>query len=105
MIDFDSAVALVLTEARPLPCETVALDAAADRVLAVDLRARGDAPRAAVSAMDGYAVRDADLGTLPARLPITTVAFAGRADVPVLPGGTCARVFTGGPVPHGADRI
>ncbi len=105
MIDFDSAVALVLNEARPLSCESVALDAAADRVLAADLRARGDAPRAAVSAMDGYAVRDADLATLPARLPIATVAFAGRADVPVLSPGACARVFTGGPVPHGADRI
>ena len=105
MIDFDSALALVLNEARPLPSESVALDAAADRVLATDLRARGDAPRAAVSAMDGYAVRDADLATLPARLPIATVAFAGRADVPVLPPGACARVFTGGPAPHGADRI
>lgn len=105
MIDFDTALALILAEARPLPSETVALDAAAERVLAVDLRARGDAPRAAVSAMDGYAVRDADLATLPARLPIATVAFAGRADVPSFPTGTCARVFTGGPVPHGADRI
>lgn len=105
MIDFDSALALVLKEARPLSCESVALDAAADRVLAADLRARGDAPRAAVSAMDGYAVRDADLATLPVGLPIATVAFAGRADVPVLPPGTCARVFTGGPVPHGADRV
>ena len=105
MIDFDTAVALILTEARPLPSETVALDAAADRVLAADLRARGDAPRAAVSAMDGYAVRDADLAALPARLPIAAVAFAGRADVPILPPASCARVFTGGPVPHGADRI
>lgn len=105
MIDFDTALALILNEAGPLPCETVALDAAADRVLAADLRARGDAPRAAVSAMDGYAVRDADLATLPARLPIAAVAFAGRADVPVLPPASCARVFTGGPVPHGADRI
>lgn len=105
MIDFDTALALILNEARPLPCETVALDAAADRVLAADLKARGDAPRAAASAMDGYAVRDADLATLPARLPIAAVAFAGRADVPVLPPASCARVFTGGPVPHGADRI
>jgi molybdopterin molybdotransferase len=105
VIDFDTALALILNEARPLPCETVALDAAADRVLAADLRARGDAPRAAVSAMDGYAVRDADLATLPTRLPIAAVAFAGRADVPVLPPASCARVFTGGPVPHGADRV
>ena len=94
MIDFDTALALVLNEARPLPSETVALDAAADRVLAVDLKARGDAPRAAVSAMDGYAVRDADLAMLPTRLPIATVALAGRADVPVLPPETCARVVS-----------
>lgn len=105
MIDFDTALALVLNEARPLPSETVAMDVAGERVLADDLKARGDAPRTAVSAMDGYAVRDADLATLPARLPIATVAFAGRADVPVLAPGACARVFTGGPVPHGADRI
>ena len=105
MIDFDAALALVLNEARPLPCETVALEAAGERVLAADLQARGDAPRTAVSAMDGYAVRDADLATLPARLPIVAVAFAGRADVPLLPSGTCSRVFTGGPTPHGADRV
>lgn len=105
MIDFDTALALILSEARPLPCETVALDAAADRVLVADLKARGDAPRAAVSAMDGYAVRDADLASLPARLPIAAVAFAGRAEVPILPPASCARVFTGGTMPHGADRI
>ncbi|MBA3048324.1 MAG: molybdopterin molybdotransferase MoeA [Alphaproteobacteria bacterium] len=105
MIDFDTALALILNEARPLPCETVALDAAGERVLATDLKARGDAPRTAVSAMDGYAVRDVDLATLPARLPVATVAFAGRADVPVLPAGACVRVFTGGPTPPGADRV
>lgn len=105
MIDFDTALALVLNEARPLPCETVALGDAGERVLAADLKARGDAPRTAVSAMDGYAVRDSDLATLPARLPVATVAFAGRADVPVLASGTCARVFTGGPTPQGADRV
>ncbi len=105
MIDFDTALALVLAEARPLPAETTALELADGRVLAQDLKARSDAPRTAVSAMDGYAVRDADLSALPVRLPIAAVAFAGRADVPVLNPGTCARVFTGGPVPHGADRI
>lgn len=105
MIDFDTALALVLREARPLPCKTVSLGAAGDRILATDLKARGDAPRTAVSAMDGYAVRDADMATLPARLPVAAVAFAGRADVPVLPAGACVRVFTGGPTPHGADRV
>lgn len=105
MIDFDTALALILNEARALPPETVALEAAAERVLASDLKARGDAPRTPVSAMDGYAVRNADLAILPARLPVATTAFAGRADVPELAAGTCARVFTGGPVPRGADRV
>jgi len=105
VIDFDEAVSLILNAARPLGNETVRLELAGERVLSQDLYARGDAPRTAVSAMDGYAVRDADLTTLPVRLPIAEVAFAGRADVPVLPPRCCARVFTGGPVPHGADRV
>lgn len=105
MIDFDTAAALILGAARPLEAETVPLADAGERVLAVDLKARGDAPRTAVSAMDGYAVRDADLTTLPVRLPIAEVAFAGRADVPTLPPNSCARIFTGGPVPLGADRV
>lgn len=105
MIDFDTALALLLAEAKPLGAETVALNDAEERVLAVDLKARGDAPPTAVSAMDGYAVRDADLATLPAELRVTDTIFAGRADVPALPEGVCARVFTGAPVPPGADRV
>lgn len=105
MIDFESALALILAEARPLDRETVALDAAAGRVLAEDLKARSDAPRTAVSTMDGYAVRGADLATVPARLPLASVAYPGRGDLPSLPPGTCARVFTGAPVPEAADRV
>ncbi|MDP3406292.1 MAG: molybdopterin molybdotransferase MoeA [Brevundimonas sp.] len=105
MIDFESALALVLAEARPLEPETVPIDAVAGRVLAEDLTARGDAPQTAVSTMDGYAVREVDLATLPARLPLATVIFPGHGDLPVLPPGTCARVFTGAPVPEGADRV
>lgn len=105
MIDFESALALVLAEARPLEPETVPIDAVAGRVLAEDLTARGDAPHTAVSTMDGYAVREVDLATLPARLPLATVIFPGHGDLPVLPPGTCARIFTGAPVPEGADRV
>lgn len=105
MTDFDTALARLLAQANPLGSEVVALEAASGRVLATDLKARGAAPRTAVSAMDGYAVRDVDLSILPARLPIASVAFAGRGDVPVLWPKTCVRVFTGGPVPTGADRV
>lgn len=105
MIDFETALALILAEAGPLDAETVSLDAAAGRVLAADLKARGNAPRTAVSTMDGYAVREADLATLPVRLPLASVAFPGRGDIPSLPPGRCARVFTGAPVPDTADRV
>lgn len=105
MISLEDALARIVAEARPLGTEQIGLGAAHDRVLAVDLAARGDAPRAAVSAMDGYAVRDADIGALPATLPVAARVFAGAADAVPLEPGTCARVFTGAPVPPNADRV
>lgn len=105
MIDFDEAVARVIEIARPLGAEDVALADAFDRVLAAPVVARADAPGRAVSAMDGYAVRDADLTNLPTRLPVAEVIFAGRADPSPLTPGACARIFTGAPVPQGADRV
>lgn len=105
MMSFDEALGLILAEARPLGAESIPLAQASGRVLAEDLAARGDAPRAAVSAMDGYAVRDADLARLPARLPVVARIFAGAGPVAPLPPGACARIFTGAPVPEGADRV
>lgn len=55
--------------------------------------------------MDGYAVREADLRALPARLRITASSFAGNAAPGRLGPGECARIFTGGPLPDGADRV
>ena len=105
MIDFDDAAALVLGLAQPLEAEDALLVDACGRVLAAPVTAFADAPWRAVSAMDGYAVRDADLAVLPARLPIVDTIYAGRADpAPLLP-GTCARIFTGAPTPEGADRV
>lgn len=105
MIGFDEATALVLALARPLGEETVALADAFDRVLARPVTAAADAPARPLSAMDGYAVRDADLALPPVRLPVTEAIFAGRADPAPLPPGACARIFTGAPVPEGADRV
>lgn len=105
MIGFDEACALVLELARPLGGEDVALVDAFDRVLAAPVTAHADAPARALSAMDGYAVRDADLTDPPARLPVADVIFAGRADPAPLAPGTCARIFTGAPTPEGADRV
>ena len=105
MIDFDTACALVLELAQPLGDEDVVLTDAFDRVLAAPVVAQVDAPARDVSAMDGFAVRDADLADALARLPVADVIFAGRADPAPLAPGACARIFTGAPVPQGADRV
>lgn len=105
MISLDEGLSRVVAQARPLGDEPVGLETAHGRVLAESLTARGDAPRAAVSAMDGYAVFDADLAAPPARLPVVARIFAGAADPVPLEPGTCARIFTGAPVPPGADRV
>lgn len=105
LIGFDEAVDHVRAIARPFERESVAIAEAAGRVLADPIVAKIDSPRADVSAMDGYAVRDADLGTLPARLSIAGRSFAGAGWTGPIRAGECARVFTGAPVPQGADRI
>lgn len=101
MISFDEALALVAEAARPLGTETVTLGEAHGRTLAEPVVAQVDAPPRDVSAMDGYAVREGDL---PGRLPVAGTAYAGDKLVRLAP-GTCLRIFTGGPVPEGADRI
>ncbi|MDO9245066.1 MAG: molybdopterin molybdenumtransferase MoeA, partial [Phenylobacterium sp.] len=78
MISFDDAAALVSGLARPLATERVRLDQADGRVLAVPLVARGASPAVAVSAMDGYAVREADLSRGSVSLPVVGVAYAGQ---------------------------
>jgi molybdopterin molybdotransferase len=89
----------------PLAAETVALSDAAGRVLAEDLAARRTQPPTAVSAMDGYAVRAADAARVPAKLKLIGEAPAGGAFAGQVGKGECVRIFTGGPVPDGADAI
>ena len=105
MISFDEAVELVRRAARPLGAERVGLDCAARRVLAAPVSARIASPRSDVSAMDGYAVRDADLTAFPASLKVVGESFAGAGWSGTVGSGECARIFTGAPVPPGADRI
>lgn len=105
MIAFDDATALVVGLARPLAGERVALDQADGRVLAVPVLAQRSSPAVAVSAMDGYAVREADLAGGSVRLPVMGAAYAGRGfDHPLAP-GACVRIFTGAPAPVGTDRV
>jgi molybdopterin molybdotransferase len=105
MIGFDEAIELIGSAARPLGVETVPLAQAAGRVLAAPVVAAIDSPRQDSSSMDGYAVRDADLAELPARLKIIGESFAGAGWNGTVVPGTCARIFTGAPLPGGADRV
>lgn len=104
MISFDEATAIIAALPDRTAVEDVPLDSAAGRTLAAPVVAALDSPRVDVSAMDGYAVRDADLADLPIRLPIIGAAFAGM-DVSEGGAGQCARIFTGGAVPSGFDRV
>ncbi|MGE8407241.1 MAG: gephyrin-like molybdotransferase Glp [Pseudomonas sp.] len=85
-----------------LDFEEVALAEAEGRVLASDLYATLDLPPWPNSAMDGYALRVADWSGEP--LPVSQRIFAGQSPEPLQP-GTCARIFTGAPVPAGADCV
>jgi molybdopterin molybdotransferase len=105
MISLDEAVALIRSAAKPLGRERSMLAQAAGRVLARPVIAQIDAPRADVSAMDGYAVRSADLAASPASLKVIGESFPGSGWAGTVEPGTCVRIFTGAPVPMGADRI
>lgn len=84
-----------------LPSEWLSLDAAAGRILAGDVSARMDVPPFDSSAMDGYALSHRDAG---AWLPISQRIAAGQSASPLRP-GSCARLFTGSPIPEGADCV
>ncbi len=99
------ALAAVLDGVEPLPEETAALEAAHRRVLASDLPSRRTQPPVAMSAMDGYAVRAADIATIPSRLHVIGESAAGRPLDRALRGGEALRIFTGGVVPEGADTV
>jgi molybdopterin molybdotransferase len=105
MISFDEASDIIRKVGRPLRSETVPLQHSAGRVLAAPVVAAIDSPRADVSAMDGYAVREADLASVPARLRVIGESFPGGGWQGTVEPGTCVRIFTGAPVPQGADRI
>jgi len=94
---------LALADAAPIEqIEQVVLAEADGRVLAEPLIAALDLPPWANSAMDGYALRLADCNGQ--ALPISQRIQAGTAPTPLEP-GTCARIFTGAPLPEGADTV
>jgi molybdopterin molybdotransferase len=106
MISVAEALTRVLASApKPLGAETVAIDAALGRTLANDLHALRTQPPFANSAMDGYALRAVDIASTPATLRIVGESAAGRAFAGTIGAHEAVRIFTGAPMPAGADCV
>ena len=105
LISVDEALALILDGIRPVSeIEQVPLEAALGRVLAQAIRSDIDVPGHDNSAMDGYAVRSEDISEAGVVLPVSQRIPAGHAGTELAP-GTAARIFTGAPLPPGADAV
>lgn len=105
MLSVEQALERILGAMAPLPAEQIGVADGMGRVLAQDIVARRTQPPMAMSAMDGYAVRAADLVQVPVKLRIVGQAPAGAAWPGTLGEGEAVRIFTGGPVPDGADAV
>jgi molybdopterin molybdotransferase len=102
---YDDAVAQLVAAAKAIAdTERVALDDALGRVLAEPVASGLDVPGWDYSAMDGYALKAADCAGSAVTLPVSQRVPAGTAPQPLVP-GTAARIFTGGPIPDGADTV
>jgi molybdopterin molybdotransferase len=99
------ALQRVLGDAKPLPAEMVPLNDALGRTLTEDVKALRTQPPAAVSAMDGYAVRAGDVAEAPATLHVIGEVAAGHPFEGEVGAGKAARIFTGGVMPAGADTV
>jgi len=105
LLSVRDAHARVIAAFAPLPAETVSVAEAAGRVLANAPKARLTQPPADLSAMDGYAVRAEDVPAAPSTLKLVGQAPAGGSYDHALKPGETVRIFTGGPLPMGADAI
>ena len=103
LLSVSDARSKILAALHTVPAETVPLSRASGRVLAEDVIARRTQPPSDLSAMDGYAVRAADTTNVPARLKVTGEAPAGDAYDGTIAPGEAVRIFTGAPLPRGAD--
>ena len=105
MLSVAEALAIVTAGVSLVSTEQVPLPAALGRVLAEDVAARLSHPPADVSAMDGYAVRAEDVAEVPVRLKQTGESAAGSGFDGAISAGEVVRIFTGAPLPRGANTI
>jgi molybdopterin molybdotransferase len=105
VIPVEKALEIVLAHTPTLPTEEVPLEEALGRVLAEDVRSDVDMPPFDRSAMDGYALRAADVSSPPVTLDVVGLVRAGQiADRPLV-AGQAVQVMTGAPVPAGATAV
>src|SRR5687768_2647021 len=106
MLEVADALAVVLQHAKPLKPEEVTLTPAAlGQVLAADVAADMDSPPFAKSLRDGYAVRSTDCTSPNAELTVIEEVPAGKMPTKSVGTGEAIRIFTGAPIPDGADAI
>ena len=105
LLAVSKALEQLLGSADVLKSESVPIGDAAGRILAKPIKALRTQPPFPASAMDGYAVRAADLESIPAELNVIGEAPAGHGFSGTVGAGEAVRVFTGAPVPEGADAI
>jgi molybdopterin molybdotransferase len=106
MLEVEEALAEVLRHAKPLPQTDTSLGPSTlGRVLAEDVRAENDSPPFDKSLRDGYAVRASDCASLNGELRIVAEIAAGAVPTAPIRPGECARIFTGAPMPEGADAV
>ncbi|MBZ9705910.1 molybdopterin molybdotransferase MoeA [Mesorhizobium sp. ESP7-2] len=105
LVPVAEALERLLDGAMPLAGESVPLIEAVDRVLAQPVMALRTQPPFNASAMDGYAVRAADVASVPSKLSVIGMAPAGRGFDGTVGQAQAVRIFTGAPLPDGADTI
>ncbi|MEX0158733.1 molybdopterin molybdotransferase MoeA [Microbacterium sp. LMI11-1-1.1] len=109
LVSVEDHLAVVLRSALPVAIEKVALESAHGRILREALRAAAPIPAFENSAMDGFAVRFAEVSEAsedrPAALRVCADLAAGASDDPPLPPGTAVRIMTGAPMPSEADTV
>ncbi len=105
LLEVEDALRRILSEVVPLSPEWVEIEDALGRALVADLTAQRTLPPWDNSAMDGYAVRSADLAGAPVSLKVVETIAAGTVSKRTLGPKEAARIFTGAPLPNGADAV
>lgn len=105
MISLDEALYLIRSTLDPVDMETIPLTRAHGRTLAASVIAARTQPPFAASAMDGYAVRSAELSGQSVTLHLTGESAAGHASLARIGPGEAFRISTGAPMPDGADQV